>query len=46
MKQLDAGFLRVTSYSDWIANIVPVPKKDGQGQPQRLIAMGRLSKDE
>ncbi|KAI5423915.1 hypothetical protein KIW84_030220 [Lathyrus oleraceus] len=29
-KQLDAGFLTVTNYPPWIANIVPVPKKDGK----------------
>ena len=27
MKQFDAGFLAVTSYPQWFANIVPVPKK-------------------
>lgn len=29
-KQLDAGFLAVTNYPQWIANIVPVLKKDGK----------------
>lgn len=29
-KQFDAGFLAVTSYPEWVANIVPVPKKDGK----------------
>lgn len=29
-KQIKAGFLEVVTYSDWIANIVPVPKKDGR----------------
>ena len=29
-KQFDAGFLKVVSYPPWIANIVPVPKKDGK----------------
>ena len=28
MKQFNAGFLAVTSYPQWVANIVPVPKKD------------------
>ena len=28
MKQFDAGFLDVTSYPQWVTNIVPVPKKD------------------
>ena len=29
-KQLKAGFLSTMTYSDWIANIVPMPKKDGK----------------
>ena len=29
-KQLDAGFLEVAKYPEWIANIVPFPKKDGK----------------
>ncbi|XP_012468931.1 uncharacterized protein LOC105787011 [Gossypium raimondii] len=29
-KQFDAGFLQVVKYSKWVANIVPVPKKDGK----------------
>ena len=29
-KQLDANFLKVINYPPWIANIVPVPKKDGK----------------
>src|ERR1051325_246291 len=29
-KQFDAGFLKVVSYPPWVANIVPVPKKDGK----------------
>ena len=28
MKQFDAGFLAITSYPRWVANVVPVPKKD------------------
>ena len=27
-KQFNAGFLAVTSYPQWVANIVSVPKKD------------------
>ena len=27
-KQLDAGFLKVSKYPEWVANIVPLPKKD------------------
>ncbi|XP_017428581.2 uncharacterized protein LOC108336620 [Vigna angularis] len=29
-KQFDAGFLAVAKYPQWVANIVPVPKKDGK----------------
>ena len=29
-KQIDAGFLVTTEYPQWLANIVPVPKKDGK----------------
>ena len=32
MKQFNVGFLTVTSYPQWVANIVPVPKKDGKVQ--------------
>ena len=30
MKQFDAGFLAVTSYLQWVANVVPMLKKDGK----------------
>ena len=30
MKQFNVGFLVVTSYPQWVANIFPVPKKDGK----------------
>ena len=29
-KQYNAGFLRVVNYLEWLANMVPVPKKDGK----------------
>ena len=29
-KQFDAGFLAVAQYPEWVANILPVPKKDGK----------------
>ncbi|KAK5776078.1 hypothetical protein PVK06_044037 [Gossypium arboreum] len=29
-KQFDAGFLQASKYPEWVANIVPVPKKDGK----------------
>ena len=29
-KQIDVGFLATTEYPQWLANIVPVPKKDGK----------------
>ena len=31
-KQLDTGFLEVAKYPQWVANIVPVLKKDGKVQ--------------
>ncbi|PKI60856.1 hypothetical protein CRG98_018729 [Punica granatum] len=30
VKQINAGFLEVCNYSEWVANIVPVEKKDGK----------------
>ncbi|MBY3556033.1 hypothetical protein HGI15_22085, partial [Modestobacter lapidis] len=30
IKQMNAGFLQVVEYPEWLANIVPVPKKDGK----------------
>ena len=30
VKQYNAGFLQVSPYPEWLANIVPVPKKDGR----------------
>ena len=29
-KQLDASFLEVSKYPGWVANIVPIPKKDSK----------------
>ncbi|XP_017617654.1 uncharacterized protein LOC108462186 [Gossypium arboreum] len=29
-KQFDAGFLQAVNYSEWVANVVPAPKKDGK----------------
>ncbi|XP_012458310.2 uncharacterized protein LOC105779109 [Gossypium raimondii] len=29
-KQFDTGFLQVVKYSEWVANIVHIPKKDGK----------------
>ena len=29
-RQFNAGFLQVVKYSEWVANIVPVLKKDGK----------------
>ena len=31
-KQFDAGFFDVAQYLKWVANIMPVPKKDGKVQ--------------
>ena len=30
MKQFNVGFLVVTSYPQWVDNVVPLPKKDGK----------------
>ncbi|PKI67876.1 hypothetical protein CRG98_011734 [Punica granatum] len=30
VKQINAGFLEVCNYSEWVANIIPVEKKDGR----------------
>ena len=30
MKQFNIGFLAITSYPQWVANVVLVPKKDGK----------------
>ena len=29
-KQYNGRFLRVVNYLEWLANVVPVPKKDGK----------------
>jgi len=29
-KQFDAGFLAVARYPEWVANIVPIPRKEGK----------------
>ena len=29
-KQIDVGFLTTSEYPQWLANIVPVPKKNGK----------------
>jgi hypothetical protein len=31
-KQLDTDFLQVVKTLEWVANVVPVPKKNGQVQ--------------
>ncbi|XP_039029195.1 LOW QUALITY PROTEIN: uncharacterized protein LOC120163293 [Hibiscus syriacus] len=30
MKQINAGFLKASKYPEWVANIVPVPNKNGK----------------
>ena len=30
MKKLNAGFFVVTSYPQWVSNVVPMPKKEGK----------------
>ena len=32
MKQFNTGFLAVISYPQWVANVVPAPKKDDKVQ--------------
>ena len=29
-KKFDIGFLAMAQYPEWVANIMPVPKKDGR----------------
>ena len=36
MKQFNAGFLAVTSYPQWVANVVPILKKDKRLHVRRL----------
>ena len=36
-KQFDAGFLVVARYPEWVANIVPVPKKDEEEEEWRQV---------
>ena len=31
-KQYNAGFLKVVNYPKWLANVVPMPKKDGRSE--------------
>ncbi|RDY00700.1 hypothetical protein CR513_16079, partial [Mucuna pruriens] len=38
-KQWKVGFLAVAEYPQWLANIVPVPKKDGNVQIYNQIWM-------
>ncbi|KAA3467116.1 hypothetical protein EPI10_002158 [Gossypium australe] len=47
-KQFDAGFLQVVKYSEWVANIVSVPKKDGneiEVYIDNMIAKSRTEKE-
>ncbi|RVX20833.1 hypothetical protein CK203_002376 [Vitis vinifera] len=42
-KQLSVGFLSVVEYPEWLANVVPVPKKDGKGircYPSWMVFLG------
>ncbi|PKI50350.1 hypothetical protein CRG98_029259 [Punica granatum] len=37
VKQINAGFLEVRNYSEWVANIAPVEKKDGRADPLKYL---------
>ena len=30
IKQLKVGFIKIVHQAEWIANVVPIPKKDGK----------------
>ncbi|RVW86747.1 Retrovirus-related Pol polyprotein from transposon opus [Vitis vinifera] len=36
-KQLSVGFLSVVEYPEWLANVVPVPKKDGKRHGEDVL---------
>ncbi|XP_070025401.1 uncharacterized protein [Nicotiana sylvestris] len=40
-KQLKAGVIRVFRYSTWLANVVPVPKKDGKTRGHAIWSQER-----
>ncbi|XP_042477675.1 uncharacterized protein LOC122059034 [Macadamia integrifolia] len=42
-KQLSVGFIEVTRYTEWLANVVVVPKKDGRIRIQGSIIAEHLS---
>lgn len=42
VKHYDAGFLEVVDYSEWLANIAPVPKK--YGKVKNVCGLYRLNK--
>ncbi|RVW23466.1 Retrovirus-related Pol polyprotein from transposon 297 [Vitis vinifera] len=39
-KQLSVGFISVVEYPEWLANVVPVPKKDGKVRPFDVVFHG------
>ncbi|XP_075649665.1 uncharacterized protein LOC142620132 [Castanea sativa] len=44
-KQYNAGFLQVVNYPEWLANVVPVPKKDGKGMhsyPSWMVSLDTI----
>ncbi|RVW66404.1 Retrovirus-related Pol polyprotein from transposon 412 [Vitis vinifera] len=42
-KQLSVGFLSVVEYPEWLANVVPVPKKDGKySRSLDVVLYGRI----
>ncbi|RDY11603.1 hypothetical protein CR513_03703, partial [Mucuna pruriens] len=38
-KQWNVGFLAMVEYPQWVANIMPVPKKDGKGEFKRQFPL-------
>jgi len=38
-KLIDSGFIREEQYPDWVANIVPVPRKIGRSRFALIFAI-------
>ena len=44
IKQLKVGFIKHLHQVEWIANVVPVPKKDGNGKVRMCVDFKDLNK--